>query len=118
MPKQPVNPVLKCITTVRLSQDEYARLVDAAADQGITYSHLVRSIVLGFDLPGPRPARVDMQTVLELRRIGVNLNQFLALLHRWRPPEMSEENQTTFVASFEAVRAVFNLVSEVAARLQ
>jgi len=118
MPKQAVNPFLNRITTVRLSPGEYARLVEAAADQGITYSHLVRSIVLGFDLPGPRPARVDMQTVLELRRLGVNVNQFLAILHRWRPPEMSEENRIAFEAIFGAVKSVYNLILDVAARLQ
>ncbi|WP_295801685.1 plasmid mobilization relaxosome protein MobC [Mucilaginibacter sp.] len=65
--------------TIRLTGEEQRAIENAAAACGITPSALVRQKVLKGKFPKPRLARVDLDTYLELKKIGVNLNQMIRL---------------------------------------
>jgi hypothetical protein len=57
---------------IRLTSAERALLDEKAAAAGVTLSQLIRSAVLGHQLPSPPIVREAMS---ELHRVGVNLNQ-------------------------------------------
>lgn len=60
--------------TVRLSEEELARLRKLVADSGWSQEAYLRALVEGV-VPAPRPPPDYRAMALELRRIGVNLNQ-------------------------------------------
>jgi hypothetical protein len=57
---------------IRLTSAERALLDEKAAAAGVTLSQLIRSAVLGHQLPSPPIVREAMS---ELHRVDVNLNQ-------------------------------------------
>jgi len=65
--------------TIRLTGEEQRAIENAAEDCGITASELVRQKVLKGKFPQPKLARVDLDTYLELKKIGVNINQLTRL---------------------------------------
>lgn len=56
---------------VRLSSEEKQLLKDKAKSFGLTMSEYMRKCVYGYSLN----SKTDIQTVFELKKIGVNLNQ-------------------------------------------
>ncbi len=49
---------------------------------GITISELLRRAAVGLPMPTPPPPKLDAEVAQELRRIGTNLNQAMAVLNR------------------------------------
>lgn len=60
--------------TVRLSEDELRRLRKLVGDSGWSQEAYLRALIEGV-VPAPRPPPDYRAMALELRRIGVNLNQ-------------------------------------------
>ena len=61
--------------TIRLTEIEHKSLEKAAAACGLSLSAMIRKKVLTGKFPVPLPARIDLDTYLELKKIGVNINQ-------------------------------------------
>jgi Bacterial mobilisation protein (MobC) len=59
----------------RLTEDEQNRISRAAEACGIASGTLVRTKLFKGRFPEPKTAKLDLNTFLELRKIGVNLNQ-------------------------------------------
>lgn len=77
--------------TIRLTIEEQKRLEKAAAACAVSPSALVRQKVLQGKFPTPGPARIDLDTYLELKKIGVNLNQLTRLANAGKlNPKLTE----------------------------
>lgn len=63
--------------TVRLTETELKKLEALAGLCGKAPGILVRDRVFKGRFPEPKVAKLDAQTYLELKRIGINLNQLL-----------------------------------------
>ncbi len=61
--------------TVRLTEEEMDRLVMLARQCGMAPAVLIRDKVFKGKFPEARAAVIDRETFLELKKIGVNLNQ-------------------------------------------
>ena len=59
----------------RLTEEEMNRLNKAAEDCGKAAGTLVRLKLFRGKFPEPKTARVDLHTFMELKKMGVNLNQ-------------------------------------------
>jgi hypothetical protein len=59
----------------RLTEDELNRLNKAAEVCGKAPGTIVRAKLFKGKFPEPKTAKLDLNTFLELRKIGVNLNQ-------------------------------------------
>ena len=59
----------------RLTEDELKALRSVAAAAGLAPGIVIRRALFTGNYPKPKVARVDLQTYLELKKIGVNLNQ-------------------------------------------
>ncbi|HEY8781190.1 MAG TPA: plasmid mobilization relaxosome protein MobC [Mucilaginibacter sp.] len=70
--------------TIRLTETEQRTLEKVANTCGLSPSALVREKVLKGRFPEPRPGRIDLDTYLELKKIGVNLNQLTRLANAGR----------------------------------
>lgn len=76
------------VLKIRLSDEELAELIRRCPD-GTTRSHWLRQLALGQPIARHRrrqpPPTVDADLLLEVRRIGVNLNQLARSLNlaRW-----------------------------------
>ncbi len=68
MPRKEVTFIL------RMTYDEKEKLIKYANEAGFTMSEYIRSLIKGLE-PRERPPKEFYDTVKELRRIGVNLNQ-------------------------------------------
>ena len=68
----------------RLTENELKRLVDAAEVCGVTSGELARKKLFKGKFPQARIARIELETFVELRRIGVNLNQLTRLANAGR----------------------------------
>jgi hypothetical protein len=84
MPSTPICPTLTRIASVRFSEDEYARLQLAAEDRSLSVSDLIRRAALKRELPAPHPPTIDLAAVMQLRRIGTNLNQSVRIIAAWK----------------------------------
>lgn len=60
--------------TVRLTEDEYRQLKKLVEESGWSQEAYLRSLIKGVR-PAPRPPPDFKAMTMELRRIGVNLNQ-------------------------------------------
>lgn len=72
--------------TIRLTKEELDTLNSRAELCGKTASELVREKIFTGHFPRPKAARIDVQTFLELKKIGVNINQQTKLLNSGRLP--------------------------------
>lgn len=78
--------------TVRLSEDEVRQVKLAAQIYGVSPSELVRHAAAGLPMPTPPPPKLDAEVAQELRRIGTNVNQAVAVLNRvYRSAESDQE---------------------------
>lgn len=59
----------------RVTEEDRLAFEAKAKDQGIPMSILIRSAVLGLNLPPPPIPKIHADTYLELARVGNNLNQ-------------------------------------------
>ncbi|HEY2581267.1 MAG TPA: plasmid mobilization relaxosome protein MobC [Mucilaginibacter sp.] len=67
--------------TVRLSPAELKKLDDLALFCGKTPAVLVRDKVFKGKFPSTKMPKLDLETYLELKKIGVNINQLTRLAH-------------------------------------
>src|ERR1700761_754332 len=65
--------------TIRLTKSEQKRLEKAAGVCGKTPAELIRAKVFRGKFPQPRIARIELNAYLELKKIGVNINQLTRL---------------------------------------
>jgi len=70
--------------TIRLTVGEIKKLDLAAATCGIATGELIRTKLFSGRFPRAKTARLDLNTYLELKKIGVNLNQLTRLAHTGR----------------------------------
>lgn len=61
--------------TIRLTKEELDTLNTWAELCGKPASELIREKIFTGHFPRPKTARIDVQTFLELKKIGVNINQ-------------------------------------------
>jgi len=108
MTHPPVSPTRTAVATVRFEPSEYDRLQLAARERGISVSELIRRSALKRDLPAALPPRLDSETVGQLRRIGVNLNQSVRLMAAWRraAAEQKREGWKRYQESAEELRTL------------
>lgn len=67
--------------TIRLTTGEIKELDLAAANCGKTTGELIRNKLFSGKFPKAKTARLELNTYLELKKIGVNLNQLTRLAH-------------------------------------
>ncbi|WP_428330376.1 plasmid mobilization protein [Mucilaginibacter sp.] len=72
--------------TIRLTMEELETLNSWAELCGKTASELVSEKIFTGHFPRPKTARIEVQTFLELKKIGVNINQQTRLLNSGRLP--------------------------------
>ena len=70
--------------TIRLTAGEIKNLDSAAATCGIATAELIRHKLFSGRFPKAKTARLELNTYLELKKIGVNLNQLTRLAHTGR----------------------------------
>jgi len=70
--------------TLRLTGQERLRLRAAAELCSLSPGAFIRRKIFQGKFPQPRLSRVDTQAYLELKKIGVNLNQLTRLAHTGR----------------------------------
>ena len=71
------------VRSVRFSPDEWARVEGWASDAGVSPSRYVREATMR-RRPAERPRGVRAEAVVELNRVGQNLNQLVRLAHQAR----------------------------------
>ena len=69
---------------MRLTMDEQQRIAKAAETCGKTAGEVVRQRLFKGKFPEPKIARIELNTYLELKKIGVNLNQLTRLANAGR----------------------------------
>ncbi len=74
-PKVSSNKKLSKRFIFRLTEDESTLLHQIAKDCGLSPAAIVREKLFAGRYPKPKIAKLDTQTFLELKKIGVNLNQ-------------------------------------------
>ena len=72
--------------TIRLTDDELSTLNRQAALCGKTVSEMVREKLFKGRFPHPKAAKIDIDTFIELKRIGVNINQQTKQLNAGKLP--------------------------------
>lgn len=65
------------IIILRLTEEEKEQAVKAAKEVGLTLSSYVRKMILGNKIV----SKTDVQTLFELNKIGVNLNQLVRYIN-------------------------------------
>ncbi|HEY4325735.1 MAG TPA: plasmid mobilization relaxosome protein MobC [Mucilaginibacter sp.] len=80
-PKLNTGEVRSVNFTVRLTDDELKRLERLSVVTGRTTSGLIREKLFKGKFPEPKLNRIDLDSFLELKKIGVNLNQLTRLAH-------------------------------------
>jgi hypothetical protein len=82
------------IVRVRLTEEEKGRLDQIAREMGLSLSGYFRRLALDRPLPSRRPIRpipeVNQDLYVELRRVGVNLNQLAQRMNRAESPDRQE----------------------------
>jgi hypothetical protein len=82
------------IVRVRFTPAEKERLDEITREMGLSLAGYIRRLVLGHRLPSRRPIRpipeVNQDLYVELRRIGVNLNQLAQRMNRAESPDRRE----------------------------
>ncbi len=68
------NPKIKTIS-FKISESEYAKILENASKRGLRISAYSRLAVLKKKMPGGIMPTINLKTWTELHRIGVNLNQ-------------------------------------------
>ena len=66
---------------LRLTQSEHDRLTRLAEKSGLSISALIRHLIMGVELKETPPASVLSKFVYEIRKLGILMNQLVALAH-------------------------------------
>ncbi len=83
-PKADIEKLRNVNFTIRLTTKEIGQLDDAALLCGKSTGELIRHKLFKGKFPEARIARLELNTYLELKKIGVNLNQLTKLAHTGR----------------------------------
>ena len=83
-PRKSKEQVRSVNFTVRLTEDEQQRLEKAAEACGIAPGMLIRQRLFKGKFPQPKIARIELDTYLQLKKAGVNLNQLTRLANGGR----------------------------------
>lgn len=78
----------------RVTAEEHAMLERLAASAGMGVGTYVRLRALKDRSPGPAPPQINLDAWLDLRRIGVNLNQIARALNAGGEPRPESLDQT------------------------
>jgi len=65
----------------RLTEAEQQKLFQLAETLGLAPGRIVRDKVFKGRFPEPKMAKIDVNTYAQLKKIGVNLNQVVKLIH-------------------------------------
>ncbi|UTG93166.1 MobC family plasmid mobilization relaxosome protein [Geobacter sulfurreducens] len=79
-PNVAASKVRKNILPVRLSDEDLLALHEKSQRVGVSFSTFLREAGLGRELPRPVP-KLNLDTYMELSRIGRNLNQLVKSIH-------------------------------------
>jgi hypothetical protein len=70
--------------TVRITAGELKKLTELSLTCGKPVAALIREKVFRGKFPAPKMSKLDLATYIELKKIGVNLNQLTKLAHTGR----------------------------------
>src|ERR1700753_3693112 len=70
--------------TIRLTAVEQKQLEQAAIVCGKSPAVLIREKVFNGKFPEPKPGKIELRTYVELKKIGVNLNQLTRIANASR----------------------------------
>lgn len=65
---------------ITLSDTEYDALARRSEEFGVSMAGVIRSAVLGLPLPRRR-AKIDIEAIVAINRVGANLNQLVRTAH-------------------------------------
>lgn len=83
--KAPAEKRLARLPAARVTLDELNHVEGQAEAAGLTAAEYVRRCVLGRQL-APRRSRIEERAIVELIRVGNNLNQMARATHSGNPP--------------------------------
>ena len=91
------------VVSVRLTTFERARVEAKAAQTGLSLSDYCRRAILGHRVTAStEPQRVNTEALVELNRVGVNLNQIARVANRGAPlPRSFPETLSVVFAAVE-----------------
>jgi uncharacterized protein YfaS (alpha-2-macroglobulin family) len=119
MTSKPNAPTRTRVATCRFEPAEYATLEAAAAGLGLSVSEAIRRSVTETALPVPRTPQLDASAIVELRRIGTNLNQTVQILHRWQEGKAKDKDRERMLGRWESItRELATAVDTLARRLR
>lgn len=75
---------------VRLNLKEKKKLDSLISLTNKNSPEVIRSLLLNAKIPDPIKPMIDLQTYQELRRVGVNLNQWVKAIHQSKISEMDK----------------------------
>lgn len=93
-PNIAASKVRKNILPVRLSDDDLLNLHEKSQRVGVCFSTFLREAGLGRELPRPVP-KINLDTYMELGRIGRNLNQLVKCIHEGKVQFLRNEDAET-----------------------
>lgn len=93
----------QCRRTLRITEEEDARLRNQAASAGLSVAEYMRRLFFG---GRPIVAKTDDQTVRELRRLGGLLKHHFASIREAGGPEVLEEMNRTLQAIRQTIEAL------------
>jgi len=97
---------LRSVRLVFRATPAEARSVAArAARSGLERSEFLRAMALGRRLPPPGVPAINLRAILELARLGNNLNQAVKLVHQGRLSPRIEAILLELLAAIDATRA-------------
>lgn len=73
--------------TVRLTEDQLRKLVILSQQMGVTPAVLIRDKVFKGKFPEPKAPKIDVDTYLELKKSGGNLNQLTRKVNMGQLPD-------------------------------
>ncbi|QVW35933.1 plasmid mobilization relaxosome protein MobC [Geobacter sulfurreducens] len=93
-PNAAAAKVRKNILPVRLSDEDLLALHEKSQRVGVSFSTFLREAGLGRELPRPVP-KLNLDTYMELSRIGRNLNQLVKSIHEGKVQFLRNEDAET-----------------------
>ncbi|MFC3563143.1 plasmid mobilization protein [Pedobacter jamesrossensis] len=80
-PKKNTEDKRRLQVVFKVTDGEYAQLFEMIKYSEKSASEVIRQLVFKERLLKPKTAMVDVQTYIELKRIGNNLNQYVKAVH-------------------------------------
>lgn len=93
-PKVGDSKIRKHVLPVRLNDADLLDLHEKSQRMNLSYSTFIRDAGLGRELPRPIP-KINLDTYMELSRLGRNLNQLVKLIHEGKVQFLHNEEAET-----------------------